>query len=82
MALALRRSAERREGQDIWVLVYLAILTGPDALPALHGYRAPRLGYFSQHRGVEMDRIDWITAELEAGRSIASLDKLPESSRH
>ncbi len=82
MALALRRSAERRHGQDIWVLVYLAVLTGPDSLPVLHGYRGPRLGYFSERRGFEMDRLDWIIAELEAGRSIASLDKPPTPSRH
>ncbi|MDX1388921.1 MAG: HEAT repeat domain-containing protein, partial [Acidobacteriota bacterium] len=82
MALALRRAAERRDGQDIWVLVYLAVLTGPESLPVLQGYRGPRLAYFSVHRGFEMDRLDWMIAELEAGRSIASLDKPPTPSEN
>ncbi len=74
----LRRAAERRDGRDVDVLVYLAVLTGRDALPLLEALRAPRLRWFDWHRGPELERLDWIVRELRAGRSIESLNRPPD----
>ncbi len=78
MRAALRRSAERREGQDIYVLTYLAVLDGPEALPLLRSVRGPRLRWFTWMRGAEQDRLDWILRRLELGQSLAALDRPPD----
>lgn len=78
MAAALKRSAERRQGQDVYVLVYLATLTGRDALPTLAAWRVPRIRYFHYTRGREMERLDWMIRELQAGRSVESLNRPPD----
>lgn len=78
MRAALKRSAERREGQDIYVLSYLAVLDGPEALPLLRSVRGPRLRWFTWVRGAEQDRLDWILRRLELGQSLAALDRPPD----
>ncbi len=75
---ALRRSAERREGQDIDVLTYLAVAAGKDALKTLDAVRIPRLRYFSIKRGREQVRLDTMILALRAGRPLESLDATPE----
>ncbi len=74
----LRRAAERREGRDCDVLVYLSILAGRNALPVLESYRWSRLRFFDWWFGPELARLEWMIAELEAGRSIGSLDRPPD----
>jgi HEAT repeat protein len=74
----LRRSVKRREGRDINVLVYLAILDGINALPELTAYRFTRLRDLEWTRGEEQERCDWIRRELSAGRPLSSLDLPPE----
>ena len=78
MVEALRKSAERREGQDADVLTYLALSAGRDAIPTLRAVRVPRLRHPSGGRGIEQERLDWIIRELTIGRSIKSLDLTPE----
>jgi HEAT repeat protein len=78
MTDALRRSAERRSGQEMNVLVYYAILAGKDSTPVLRSLRAPRLRYYERTRGLEQERLDWMIRELSAGRPIRSLDVPPE----
>lgn len=78
MRAALRRSAARREGQDIYVLTYLAVVEGPEALPLLRSVRGPRLRWFTWMRGAEQDRLDWILRRLELGQSLAALDRPPD----
>jgi HEAT repeat protein len=79
MVAALRRSAERREGQEIETLEYLAVLDGKGALPTLRAVRVPRLSYFEWDRGLEIDRLNWLIRELSAGRPIdVVLDRPPE----
>ncbi len=78
LADALRRSAERREGQDISVLTYLAVLEGKAAIPVLRSVRAPRLRMFTWLRGAEQERLDWILRRLALGRGIPSLDRPPD----
>lgn len=75
---ALRRSAERRQGQDGETLVYLAQLGGASSLPTLRAVRWTRLARFDWRRGHEQDLLDWILRELSAGRSIRKLDVAPE----
>jgi HEAT repeat protein len=74
----LRRSVKRREGRDVNVLVYLAVLDGPGALAELEAYRVSRFRDLDWFRGEEQERIDWMRRELSAGRSISSLDLPPE----
>jgi hypothetical protein len=74
----LRRSVKRREGDDMNVLVYLAILDGKNALPELTAYRFARVRDLEWQRGKEQERIDWMRRELSAGRSLSSLDLPPE----
>jgi HEAT repeat protein len=81
MTDALRRSAERREGRDLNVLVCLALLAGEEALPTLKAYRGKRLRYFEWDRGVEQKDLDRIIADLSGGRSIAFFDKPPKTER-
>lgn len=78
MAALLRRAAERREGADYPVLLYLAELSGRAAVPILKSLRAPRLRHYDWSRGSEMEVLDAIVRDLEAGRSIARLDLSPE----
>ncbi len=78
MIAALRRSAERREGRDYKVLVYLGLLAGEDALDTLRGVRAPRLHYPRWDRGQEQEQLEWMIRRLEQGRSIHRLDLPPE----
>ncbi len=78
MAEALRKAAERREGRDALVLVYLAVLTGRDAVPVLESLRVPRMRWFDWRRGPEQERLDWIVRELKAGRSIGKLAVSPD----
>ena len=75
---ALEASAERRQGRNARVLVYLAVLGGDRALPTLNEYRLSRMVYIDWERGKELETIDWIIAQLEHGRSIAALDSPPE----
>ena len=75
---ALRKSVERREGQDIDVPTYLAVAAGSDALPILKAVRIPRLRHPSTDRGREQVRLDWLIRELAGGRSLKSLDQSPE----
>ena len=74
----LRRSVKRREGRDMNVLVYLAILDGINALPEVTAYRFTRLRDLEWPRGEEQERCDWIRRELSAGRPLSSLDLPPE----
>jgi HEAT repeat protein len=76
---ALKASAERRQGRDAEVLIYLAVLGGDKALAILREYRMPRMVYLGLERGEELETIDWIIDQLEHGRSIASLDLPPDS---
>ncbi|MBZ5638013.1 MAG: HEAT repeat domain-containing protein [Acidobacteriia bacterium] len=78
MTDALRASAERSEGRDIDVLIYLAVASGKQAIPTLKAVRIPRLRSFHMMRGHEQVRLDWMLRELDAGRSIASMDVPPE----
>jgi HEAT repeat protein len=78
MVEALRKSAERRVGQDSDVLTYLALSAGRDSVPTLRAVRVPRLRHPTGGRGVEQDRLDWILRELAVGRPIKSLDLPPE----
>ncbi len=78
MVDALKRCAERREGRDMDVLVYLGVLAGPDSLPTLRSVRVVRLRHFELTRGLEEKRLDWMIRELSAGRPIRSLDDTPD----
>jgi HEAT repeat protein len=78
---ALRKSAERREGQDLPVLIYLAVVSGKDAVPTLRSVRVPRLRHFQILRGREQDVLDDMIRELGAGRPISSRDVRPEKNR-
>jgi len=69
---------KRREGRDMNVLVYLAILDGINALPELTAYRFTRLRDLEWPRGEEQERSDWIRRELSAGHPLSSLDLPPE----
>lgn len=75
---ALRRSAERRRGQDGATLVYLAQLGGEPTLPTLRAVRHERLARFDWARGHEQNQLDWLLREMAAGRSIRKLDVPPE----
>ncbi len=81
MTEALRKSAERREGQDLDVLTYLAVASGKDAIPTLKAVRIPRLRHFHMMRGREQVRLDWLIRELSADRSVKSRDVPPEQNR-
>jgi HEAT repeat protein len=80
MSAALRRSAERREGQELETLEYLALLDGKAALPTLRASRVPRLRVYEWFHGKEMDRLDWMIREIAAGRPIdVEVDHPPET---
>ncbi len=78
MVAALRRSAERREGRDVRVLVYLSVLAGRDALPTLRSVRIPRFRYYEYERAREQVLLDDLVRDLEAGRSVRRYDAPPE----
>jgi hypothetical protein len=80
MSTALRRSAERREGQELETLEYLALLDGKAALPTLRASRVPRLRVYEWFHGKEMDRLDWMIREIAVGRPIdVEVDHPPEA---
>jgi len=82
MTEILRKSAQRRDGRDADVLVYLALLDGRNAVPVLESLRVPRMRWFDWRRGPEQQRLDGIVRELKAGRSVSSLNAPPVASPH
>jgi HEAT repeat protein len=81
MIEALRKSAVRRDGQDLPVLIYLAVASGKAAVPTLREVRIPRLTHFHIMRGREQEVLDGMIRELSAGRSVSSRDVPPERNR-
>ena len=77
MTGALRRSVERREGQDYPVLIYLAQLAEAEALPTLQLVRAARVKHPKWDRGLQQQKLEWVIRQLAAGRSIRDLDRPP-----
>lgn len=77
MSSALRASAERRDGRDAVVLVYLGVLDGESALPVLELYRLPRMRYLKGSRGAELRRLDWLARRIATGRSLTAFDVPP-----
>jgi HEAT repeat protein len=76
----LARAARRREGRDPKVLVYAALLGGPErGVPLLAELRRPRMRYLGWPRGQEQERLDWLARRLAGGRSVRSTDVPPES---
>lgn len=74
---ALKSAAERRNGRDTKVLIYLAVLGGKQALPVLSAYRLPRMHYLKWTRGKEQTRLDAIARDISAGFSLAYVDVPP-----
>jgi HEAT repeat protein len=77
MKEALRRSALRRDGQDYKVLVYLAVLDGPGALPVLRDVWATRVAYPRWDRGLEQDKLQWMMRRISEGLDVWPLDAKP-----
>lgn len=75
---ALRKSVERRDGQDIYGLTYYALNEGRESLPLLRAVRSKRLRHYSWKRGAEQDRLDWILRRLELGQKLDALDRPPD----
>jgi HEAT repeat protein len=75
----LRRSVQRREGLDMDVLVYLAVLEGKDATSDLERYRISRLRDLWGQRGLEQARINVMLHALAQGHTLAFLDKPPSA---
>ena len=73
----LRRSVHRREGLDMDVLVYLAVLEGSDAAPDLERYHVSRLRDLWWQRGQEQERTQAMLHALAQGRTLAFLDRPP-----
>ncbi len=74
----LEAAATRRNGRDVRVLVYAALLDGERALPLLESLRKPRMRYLGWNRGVEQERLDWIAIRLTTGRKLHKVDVPPE----
>jgi HEAT repeat protein len=75
---SLTESVERRDGQDTAVLLYLALAGGRDTIPYVDRYRTERLRYIKWTRAEEMDKLDWLRDELEAGRPVFEFDVPPD----
>ena len=73
----LDAAARRRNGRDARVLIYAGVLGGKSRLPLLRELRQPRMRYLGWNRGIEQERLDWMTQRLAAGRSIDTLDVPP-----
>ena len=74
---ALQASAKRRMGRDIHVLIYLALLGGEEALPTLAEYRLLRMRFVGWMSGKELEKLDWISRPIYAGRSLSEVDVPP-----
>ena len=68
MTDALIASADRRSGRDPYTLFYLAVLTEADALPVIARHRVPRMLYLKWTRASELEYLDYISRQLNAGR--------------
>jgi len=75
---ALHASVKRRMGRDAHVLIYLALLGGEEALPTLAEYRLPRMRLVGWMSGKELEKLDWVSRNLSAGRSLSEVDVPPE----
>jgi HEAT repeat protein len=81
MARALRESARRRTGEDVFTLIYLAQLEGRDAIPLLEDLRITRMRHPRWTLSDEMELLDKLVRELRAGRTIEAFDVAPEEMR-
>jgi HEAT repeat protein len=77
MLEALRASAERRDGREAKVLIYLAVLGGKQALPVLASTRVPRMRYLKWTRGKEQARLDAVARDVAAGFPLDYVDVPP-----
>jgi HEAT repeat protein len=73
----LRRSVERRQGLDMDVLVYLAVLDGREAIPELRAYRTSRLLDLWWFRELEFKRTDRMVRALARRQGLTDLDRPP-----
>ncbi len=74
---ALRTAVVRRKGRDVRVMIYLALLGGESALPTLEEFRLSRWRFAFPKIGGHQKKLDWITREIRAGRSIGKIDVAP-----
>ena len=74
----LKTAATRRNGRDVRVLVYAALLGGKHTLPLLESLRKPRMRYLGWQRGVEQERLEWIATRLKLGHPLLAVDVAPE----
>ncbi len=81
MVSALRKAAERRDGQDFPALAYLAVLEGKPAAATLRAMRAVRLRHVTWRSGPEDVRLLAIARALDAGRPLAAWDRTPDALR-
>ncbi len=75
---SLEAAATRRNGRDVRVLVYAALVGGQRTLPLLESLRKPRMRYLGWQRGVEQERLDWIATRLKRGHVLRRVDVPPE----
>jgi hypothetical protein len=78
MLAALQESVKRRQGRDARVLIYLALLEGENALSTLSEYRLLRMKYVGWMSGKELEKLDWLSSHISAGRSLSAVDVSPE----
>jgi len=74
----LRRSAERRQGREGKVLVYLSVCAGETGAAMIERYRLSRLRYLGWSRWRETETLDKIVREVRAGRPLTIFDVPPE----
>lgn len=74
---SLVAAATRRNGRDVRVLIYAALVGGERILPLLESLRRPRMRLLGWPRGVEQERLDWVATRLKSGRSLAEIDVAP-----
>ncbi|HKQ63275.1 MAG TPA: HEAT repeat domain-containing protein [Candidatus Polarisedimenticolaceae bacterium] len=75
---ALRAAAERREGREAKVLIYLGVLGRDKALPLLARWDVPRMRYLRWSRGMEQERLHQLAQDIRGSRPLAAYDVPPE----
>lgn len=73
----LIKAAQRGEGRNPRLMIYVAQLDPERAIPLFDSLRKPRFRALGNLRGEEQTRLDWIQRRLERGRSIDEFDLPP-----
>jgi HEAT repeat protein len=77
MIALLEQSAERRQGREGKVLVYLAVSSGEKGTAMIERYRLTRLRYLGWSRWWETETLDKIVRDSRAGRPLTLFDVPP-----